>query len=100
MSATVYDVVGEIDSDSQPGVLHLIKRHTTTRRLSCDCMAWRFCRGEKRCKHVDAFQAATVRSEILAVMDSTPDVAVTFPATSFTEEQMPRPGVRRLRLRD
>lgn len=96
----VYDVVGEIDSDSMPGVMHIIKRHRITKGLSCDCMAWRFCRGAKQCKHVDAFLLATVRDEIREVMGSHPDAAVFVTSASFTQQPVLQPGVRRLRLRD
>jgi hypothetical protein len=91
-----YVVVGEIDSDSQPGILHLIKRLRSNGALSCDCMAWRFCRGEKTCKHVAAFQASTLRGQLRGVFKPAP---ITIPP-AFTEQAMPRPGVRRLRLRE
>lgn len=97
-----WDVVGEIDSVSEPGVLHLIKKHKTTALLSCDCMAFRFAKGEKTCKHVSAYQAVTLRSEIREVM-KTPVVEPYYiapPAPTFITQGMSRPGVRRLRLRD
>ncbi|KKL99504.1 hypothetical protein LCGC14_1813710 [marine sediment metagenome] len=108
--ASDYVVVGEIDSDSQPGILHLIKRLRSNGALSCDCMAWRFARGEKTCKHVDAFRAAGLRSEIrntvAAIKAGERDVAGIYKSApmaippAFTEQPIPRPGVRRLRLRD
>ncbi len=104
----VGEVVGEIDSTSQPGILHLIKRHPGTDRLSCDCMAWRFSRGDKHCKHVDAFQTselrATMRGMVASIRADEQDLAgVIVPmaiSPTFTEQTPPRPGVRRLRLRD
>ena len=103
---TTFDVVAEIDSDSAPGVLHLIKRRVSTGALSCDCMAYRFKRGEKTCKHVAAFQTATLRAQLRETLDRdftgmplmpprTPS-----PEVDYTEQQPPRPGVRRLRVRD
>ena len=97
-----WQVVGEIDSDSKPGVLHLIKRRTTTGALSCDCTAFRFARGVKTCKHVVAYEAVTLRSEIREVM-KTPVIETHYiapPAPTFITQGMSRPGVRRLRLRE
>ncbi len=108
--AGIFEVIGEIDSTSEPGILHLIKRRVSTGTLSCDCMAWRFSRGEKHCKHVDAYKTAGLRdlisnaaTQILGTSDdpaSVGAVPVMEPAPAFTEEAMPRPGVRRLRLRE
>jgi len=94
-------VVGEVDSDSEPGVLHLIKKHKTTGWLSCDCSAYRFARGYKTCKHVGAYQSVTLRSEIRTAMNAPVVDPIAVPTgPTFSMQSMSRPGVRRLRLRD
>ena len=102
MSRTNYwNIVGEIDSVSEPGVFHLIKKHKTTGLLACDCMAFRFARGEKTCKHVSAYKAVTLRGEIReAVIGRDFTEMPVIAAPTFALQGMSRPGVRRLRLRD
>ena len=95
-----WQVVGEIDSDSQTGVLHMIKRHTSTGSLACDCMAYRFARGEKICKHVSAYQTVTLREKIGDALETPVVVPVPGGGYPFSVDTMTRPGVRRLRLRD
>jgi len=63
--------IGSVESDSEPGVIHQIKRHRSTGLVGCDCMAYRFAKGEKRCKHTDAFahpSAQAERADVAAVV--------------------------------
>jgi len=53
-----WTVVGSVESDSEPGVRHEIKRNANTGRLGCSCKKYRFSKGNKTCHHVDAFMAA------------------------------------------
>jgi hypothetical protein len=55
--------LGTVESDSEPGVEHVIEQVGTTEAFRCDCMAYRFARGkvgsvEKRCKHILALLGA------------------------------------------
>lgn len=53
-----WEHVGWIDSSSEPGQRHEIKRHINTGLLGCDCMAYRFTRvSPKTCRHLDAWAA-------------------------------------------
>ena len=45
--------LGTVESDSEPGVEHVISRRGT--QIGCDCMSYRFRKGEKTCKHIEAF---------------------------------------------
>ena len=48
---------GSVESSSEPGVQHQVKRHRDG-RLGCDCLAYRFKRGDKTCRHIHAYLAA------------------------------------------
>lgn len=52
----LWEQVGTIESESEPGVVHKIKRHVNTGLFGCDCLSYRFARGEKTCKHLDAWR--------------------------------------------
>ena len=44
-----------VESESEPGHQHEVKRHITKGRLGCSCHAYRFMRGsDKTCKHLRA----------------------------------------------
>ena len=52
--ATGWHYVADVESDSEPGVKHVIKRREVDGHVGCDCLAYRFKKGEKTCKHVQA----------------------------------------------
>lgn len=56
--SSAWIVVGSVESDSEPGVRHEIKRNVNTGRLGCSCKKYQFAKGDKTCHHVDAFGAA------------------------------------------
>lgn len=79
-TATGWTFVGSVESDSEPNVDHKIKRNETTGALGCDCMAYRFARGEKTCKHLDAY-----RETDFAGMTQTDGVSIrATPTETFT----------------
>ena len=47
--------VGSVESDTQRGTVYTIKMRSGDDLLGCSCMAYRFAKGEKRCKHTDAY---------------------------------------------
>ncbi len=49
--------VATIESDTAPGVEYEIKR-AGTGRLACSCQSYRWARGTKTCKHLDAYRLA------------------------------------------
>lgn len=57
-SSALWTHVAFVESDSEPGVEHEIKRHADG-RLGCACLSYRFARGEKTCKHLRAWRATS-----------------------------------------
>jgi hypothetical protein len=69
--------IARVASDSEPGKDHAIKRHASAGILWCDCMAYRFARGVKTCKHIEALgQVADRQVAVAARGRQTSDVAV------------------------
>lgn len=54
-SKPTWDHVTFAASESEPGVYHEIKRRREDGHLGCGCLAYRFKRGEKTCKHLRAY---------------------------------------------
>ena len=65
MPRTVWIKLGEIDSDSQPGDYHTIKKNPVDGEIGCDCGAYRYFYApsrhapdeERTCKHIIKFEA-------------------------------------------
>jgi hypothetical protein len=55
-----WEHVGAVASESAADVWHTIKRNRSTGQIGCSCMAWRFSKGRKACKHTAAFEAGEV----------------------------------------
>lgn len=60
-TATGWTLVGSVESDNEPEVAYQIKRKANG-ALGCDCMAYRFAKGEKTCKHIQAWTSAETPS--------------------------------------
>lgn len=78
---TGWDRIADVESDSEPGVRHEIKRHRTTGRIGCACLAYRFAKADKKiCKHIEALGLANVKvaenQQLGALRISVPIVAV------------------------
>lgn len=50
--------VATVESDSERGKTYDIKRHPTSGAFGCGCTAYRFSRGVKTCKHLQALGLA------------------------------------------
>ena len=52
-----WESLGTVESHSEPGIRHEIKRRQTAagQQFGCSCLSYRFARGEKTCKHIVAF---------------------------------------------
>jgi hypothetical protein len=85
--------VAYVESDSEPGRQHQIKS-AVGGRLGCDCMAFRFAKGTKTCKHLQAYLAGeamdgqravqpAVRSERARVVSNGEAFTVTRRAITF-----------------
>jgi hypothetical protein len=54
----LWDHVAYIDSDSDPGREWELKRHVSTGTIGCSCPSYRFKKGDKTCRHIDAWRAS------------------------------------------
>ena len=53
---TPWTQVGEVVSDSNPNTVYKIKRHNSSGRMGCDCVAFRYApKDGKTCKHLQAW---------------------------------------------
>lgn len=67
--AVKWEHVGDVESDSSPGVFHKISR-TSDGRLGCGCTSYKFSsKANKTCKHVAAYMAGDA-------LDATTSVAL------------------------
>lgn len=56
--AVEWDYVTEVESDSEPGTWHEIKRRRADGHLGCDCGRYRFAKkAAKTCHHIKAYEA-------------------------------------------
>ena len=46
--------IDRVESDSEPGVEHVIQRHRVTGTIRCPCKSYQFSHAPKTCKHVQA----------------------------------------------
>ena len=54
--------LADVVSDSEPGETHVIKQRSDG-TLGCSCLSYRFKRGVKTCKHLEAFRLS-LRSDV------------------------------------
>ena len=54
--STGWEYLTSVESDSKPGRFYDIKRRLSDDVLGCACVSYRFCKGEKTCKHLDAYR--------------------------------------------
>lgn len=60
MAGTGWTELATVASDSEPGVVHVIKQHADG-RVGCSCLAFRFARKDaKTCKHIRALHNVKV----------------------------------------
>ena len=92
-------IVGSVQSSSEPGKDYFIKR-AANGRLGCDCLRYRFARGEKTCHHIEAFLRAPAHGELARAHHAAtqpddsafgPPVTVTWQSISAEPEDPPRP---------
>lgn len=66
-SAATWEPVGDVESDSEPGVRHEIKRRRSDGHLGCDCLSYRFARkSAKTCKHIIALTESDAAVRLIA----------------------------------
>lgn len=82
---TGWSFVASIESHSRIGKRYEIKRRESDGLLGCSCVAYRFAKGEKTCKHLQAFSGTTraraeltVRREVVAGETFTVRRAISF----------------------
>ena len=57
-----WEHVTYVASDSDPCAEYEIKRRTSDGQVGCSCMAYRFSKGVKSCKHMQAFLCSVVNA--------------------------------------
>ena len=65
-----WEHVADADSESEPGKSYEIKRHTRTGAFACGCMAYRFSKGVKTCKHLQGYHMDRV--DVRGIVVATP----------------------------
>lgn len=66
-----WTLVGTVESDSEPGVRHVVKRRDTDGHLGCDCTAYRFApKAAKTCKHIRALAQAASQTVLARTGDA------------------------------
>lgn len=64
--AVQWDYVTEVESDSEPGTWHEIKRRRTDGHLGCDCGRYRFAKkANKTCQHIEAYRSLGLTAQVL-----------------------------------
>jgi hypothetical protein len=72
----IWEHVAYVWSDSQPGKEYEVKRHRTTGALGCSCPAYRFVKGEKTCKHIEAYARVNFTRDSTPLKCPRPSVSV------------------------
>lgn len=76
---TGWDYVATVDSMTAFGEAESydLKRHRSTGRMACGCKSYQFSRGEKTCKHLQAWHET--RSQLANLADADEPVVRTLP---------------------
>lgn len=80
-----WEHVAFVESDSEPGVEHEVKRRLSDGHLGCACKRYRFAKASaKTCHHIETVLATAASSRYLAPADVAAPVRVTRGAETFT----------------
>lgn len=60
-AAIEWEHVAWVDSESEPGVEHEVRRRVSTGTIICTCLGYRFSQSPKHCKHLAALRLVEAR---------------------------------------